>query len=63
VPRGGIDATALGIRPSSAEDQTKALQRATDPNDLVGVGIGIEADAVVTGNVVENAPSIGIAAG
>ena len=37
----------------------------TDPNDLagVGIGIGIEADTVVTGNVVENAPNIGIAAG
>jgi uncharacterized secreted repeat protein (TIGR03808 family) len=35
----------------------------TDPNDFAGVGIGIEADTVVTGNVVENAPNIGIAAG
>jgi uncharacterized secreted repeat protein (TIGR03808 family) len=35
----------------------------TDPNDVAGVGIGIEADTVVTGNVVENAPNIGIAAG
>ena len=35
----------------------------TDPNDLAGIGIGIEADTVVTGNVVENAPNIGIAAG
>jgi putative cofactor-binding repeat protein len=35
----------------------------TDPNDLAGVGSGIEADTVVTGNVVENAPNIGIAAG
>lgn len=35
----------------------------TDPNDLAGVGIGIEADTVVTGNVIENAPNIGIAAG
>jgi uncharacterized secreted repeat protein (TIGR03808 family) len=35
----------------------------TDPNDLAGVGIGIDADTVVTGNVVENAPNIGIAAG
>jgi putative cofactor-binding repeat protein len=30
---------------------------------VAGVGIGIEADTVVTGNVVENAPNIGIAAG
>jgi uncharacterized secreted repeat protein (TIGR03808 family) len=35
----------------------------TDPNDSAGVGIGIEADTVVTGNVVENAPDAGIAAG
>ena len=35
----------------------------TDPNDAAGVGIGIEADTVVTGNVVENAPHAGIAAG
>jgi len=35
----------------------------TDPNDAAGVGIGIEADTVVTGNVVENAPNIGIVAG
>jgi uncharacterized secreted repeat protein (TIGR03808 family) len=32
----------------------------TDPKDLAGVGIGIEADTVVTGKVVENAPNIGI---
>jgi uncharacterized secreted repeat protein (TIGR03808 family) len=35
----------------------------TDPSDAAGVGIGIEADTVVTGNVVENAPNIGISAG
>jgi uncharacterized secreted repeat protein (TIGR03808 family) len=35
----------------------------TDPNDIAGVGIGIEADTVVTGNAVENAPNAGIAAG
>src|SRR6202020_1658280 len=35
----------------------------TDPNDLAGVGIGIEADTAVNGNVVENAPYAGIAAG
>jgi len=35
----------------------------TDPNDSAGIGIGIEADTVVTGNVVENAPNAGIAAG
>ena len=35
----------------------------TDPNDSAGVGIGVEADTVVTGNVVENAPRAGVAAG
>ncbi len=35
----------------------------TDPNDGAGIGIGVEANTVVTGNVVENAPSVGIAAG
>jgi uncharacterized secreted repeat protein (TIGR03808 family) len=35
----------------------------TDPNDEAGVGIGIEAETTVTGNVIENAPKIGIAAG
>ena len=35
----------------------------TDPKDSAGIGIGVEADTVVTGNVVENAPNIGIAAG
>jgi uncharacterized secreted repeat protein (TIGR03808 family) len=35
----------------------------TDPNDGAGIGIGVEADTVVSGNVVENAPTIGIAAG
>jgi uncharacterized secreted repeat protein (TIGR03808 family) len=34
-----------------------------DPNDIAGVGIGIEADTVVNGNVVENAAHAGIAAG
>jgi len=34
-----------------------------DPNDDAGVGIGIEADTLVTGNVIENAPHAGIAAG
>ncbi len=35
----------------------------TDPNDASGVGIGIEADTMVSGNVVENAAHVGIAAG
>jgi uncharacterized secreted repeat protein (TIGR03808 family) len=35
----------------------------TDPNDGAGIGIGVEADSAVTGNVIENAPSTGIAVG
>jgi len=35
----------------------------TDPNDSSGIGIGVEADTAVTGNVIENAPYTGIAAG
>jgi uncharacterized secreted repeat protein (TIGR03808 family) len=35
----------------------------TDPNDGWGVGISVEADAAVSGNVVENAPMIGIGVG
>lgn len=35
----------------------------TDPNDSAGVGIAVEADAAVTGNVIENAPTVGISLG
>ena len=35
----------------------------TDPKDSAGVGIGVEADAAVTGNVIENAPKTGISVG
>ncbi len=35
----------------------------TDPSDVAGVGIAVEADAAVTGNVVENAPIAGINVG
>lgn len=35
----------------------------TDPNDGSGIGIAAEADAAISGNVIENAPSFGIAAG
>jgi uncharacterized secreted repeat protein (TIGR03808 family) len=35
----------------------------TDPNDGAGIGIGVEADTAVTGNVIENAPSAGISIG
>jgi uncharacterized secreted repeat protein (TIGR03808 family) len=35
----------------------------TDPNDGAGIGIAVEADASVTGNVIENAPYAGISVG
>jgi uncharacterized secreted repeat protein (TIGR03808 family) len=35
----------------------------TDPGDGAGIGISVEADSTVTGNVVENAPTIGIMLG
>jgi len=35
----------------------------TDPGDGAGIGIGVEADSTVTGNVVENAPTAGISIG
>ena len=35
----------------------------SDPNDTAAIGIGVEADAAVTGNVVENVPGTGISAG
>jgi uncharacterized secreted repeat protein (TIGR03808 family) len=35
----------------------------TDPNDDSGIGIGVEADTLVSSNVVENAAHTGIAAG
>jgi uncharacterized secreted repeat protein (TIGR03808 family) len=36
---------------------------ATAPDDEAGIGIYIEADTAVSGNVIENAPSFGIVAG
>lgn len=35
----------------------------TDPDDSAGIGIGVEADTAVTGNVIEGAPTAGIALG
>jgi len=35
----------------------------TDPNDPAGIGIGVEADTAVSGNVIENAPTAGILLG
>ena len=40
-----------------------AAHRPQGGADFAGVGIGVEADTAVTGNVIENAPNIGIVAG
>lgn len=39
------------------------FRREDEPVDVRGIGIGVEADTVVSGNVIENAPSAGISAG
>ncbi len=52
VVQGNLIRNLVGRRPAG-----------TDPNDSAGIGIGIEADTVVAGNVVENVPNAGIAAG
>jgi uncharacterized secreted repeat protein (TIGR03808 family) len=52
VVQGNIIRNLVGRRPPG-----------TDPNDIAGVGIGVEADTAVNGNVIENAPNVGIAAG
>jgi uncharacterized secreted repeat protein (TIGR03808 family) len=42
---------------------TRKRPPGTDPNDGFGIGIGVEADTAVTGNVIEGAPVAGIAVG
>lgn len=39
------------------------FRREHEPVDTRGIGIGVEADTAVTGNVIENAPTAGISAG
>jgi len=72
-----IDGAALGIAVTNfnhggrlAVVQGNVIRRlvpkrpeGTDPNDSSGVGIGVEADTVVSGNVIEGAPTAGIALG
>jgi uncharacterized secreted repeat protein (TIGR03808 family) len=52
VVQGNVIRNLLPKRPAS-----------TDPNDGAGIGIGVEADTSVTGNVIENAPTAGISVG
>jgi uncharacterized secreted repeat protein (TIGR03808 family) len=42
---------------------TRKRPAGTDPGDGAGIGIAVEADSAVTGNVVENAPYAGIVLG
>jgi uncharacterized secreted repeat protein (TIGR03808 family) len=72
-----IDGAALGISVTNFNEggrlavvqgnlirNLKAKRPAgTDPNDAAGVGIAVEADASVSGNVIENAPAAGIKLG
>ena len=52
VVQGNVIRNLVAKRPAGA-----------DPSDPAGIGIGVEADTAVSGNVIENAPSAGIAVG
>jgi uncharacterized secreted repeat protein (TIGR03808 family) len=52
VVQGNVVRNLVPTRPAGA-----------DPHDAAGIGIGVEADTAVTGNVVENAPTAGIMLG
>jgi uncharacterized secreted repeat protein (TIGR03808 family) len=58
--QGGRLATVQG---NVLRNITRERPAGTDPNDGYGIGIGVEADTAVTGNVIENASRIGIAVG
>jgi uncharacterized secreted repeat protein (TIGR03808 family) len=58
--QGGRLATVQG---NVLRNITRARPAGTDPRDGFGIGIGVEADTAVTGNVVENASRIGITVG
>jgi uncharacterized secreted repeat protein (TIGR03808 family) len=72
-----VDGAAIGVSVTNFNDggrlavvqgniirNLKAQRPAgTDPGDGAGIGISVEADTVVTGNVIENAPLAGIVLG
>ena len=72
-----VDAAALGISVTNFNDGGRLAVVAgniirnlkprrpagTDPGDAAGIGISVEADTAVSGNVVENAPAAGITLG
>src|SRR6185369_6850960 len=57
---GGRLATVQGNLIRNLKNQRPA---GTDPNDGAGIGIAVEADAAVSGNVIEGAPTSGISIG
>ncbi|MDQ2953324.1 MAG: TIGR03808 family TAT-translocated repetitive protein [Pseudomonadota bacterium] len=67
-----VDGAAIGVAVTNFNEGGRLgvvqgnLLRNLDRNridDGHGIGIGVEADTAVTGNVIENAPSVGIAVG
>jgi uncharacterized secreted repeat protein (TIGR03808 family) len=72
-----VDAAALGIAVTNFKEGgrlavvqgnvirniTARRPAGTDPNDGHGIGIGVEADSAVTGNVIDNAAVAGISVG
>lgn len=77
IANNSIDGAALGIAVTNFNEggrlavvQGNVIRRlhnkrppGTDPDDGAGIGIGVEADTAVTGNVIEDAPTAGIAVG
>ena len=64
--RSAISTKAAGSRSSRATSSANLCRSARPgprPDDDGGVGIYVEADGAVTGNVIENAPTFGIVAG
>ena len=72
-----VDGAAIGVAVTNFNDggrmavvQGNIIRRlsrqrpaGTDPGDGAGIGIAVEADAAVTGNVIEDAPTAGIVLG
>jgi uncharacterized secreted repeat protein (TIGR03808 family) len=77
IATNSIDGAAIGVSVTNFNEGgrlavvqgnlVRNLKRArpagTDPGDAAGVGISVEADTAVTGNVIENAPVMGIMLG